>query len=329
MMLEFIVIVLCIAFYLYALLGGADFGAGTLELFTGNRSIKPIYKAIAPVWEVNHIWLILAVVIIFNAFPAVFAEVSTSLHIPLFIILIGIIMRGTAFTFRHYDTHVDGSHVYYHWFFRISSVLTSFFLGVTLGAMIYGKITDATTVTFAERFIAPWLNPFCLVMGAFSTSLFAYVASAFIIGETRNEEDRNRFAKFARRFLFTTFVLGGIVLFLGIKNMVPFMGGFIGFTPSTLAIILATILFPIIPILIKKQKTLALRIAVGAQVALIMAGWALAQIPVILYKSDGYHFTLHNSAAGESTLYQLTIALIIGSCLIFPGIFYLFRVFKR
>src|SRR5512135_2983436 len=99
-MTNFIIIVLGIAVLLYVILGGADFGAGIVEIFTGKKGIKTISGAIAPVWEANHIWLILAVVILFNGFPHVYASLTTYLHIPLLIILIGIILRGTAFTFR-------------------------------------------------------------------------------------------------------------------------------------------------------------------------------------------------------------------------------------
>src|SRR4029453_6983829 len=104
-MLTFIVIILGTSFLLYALLGGADFGAGIVEAFAGRRGELTISKAIAPVWEANHVWLILAVVILFTGFPAVYASLSWVLHIPLMIVLLGIIMRGTAFTFRHYDVH--------------------------------------------------------------------------------------------------------------------------------------------------------------------------------------------------------------------------------
>lgn len=99
-MIEIILLVLGIAVLLYVLLGGADFGAGIVEIFTGKRSIDTISKAIAPVWEANHIWLILAIVILFNGFPLVYTTLTTYLHIPVFIILLGIIYKGTTFIFR-------------------------------------------------------------------------------------------------------------------------------------------------------------------------------------------------------------------------------------
>lgn len=111
-MVEIIIVVLGIAFVFYTLLGGADFGAGIIEVFTGKKGEKAISKAIAPVWEANHVWLILVIVIIFMGFPRVYTVLSTALHIPLFIMLLGIIFRGTAFTFRYYDVDKDHTHNY-------------------------------------------------------------------------------------------------------------------------------------------------------------------------------------------------------------------------
>ncbi|MEL6987879.1 MAG: cytochrome d ubiquinol oxidase subunit II, partial [Bacteroidota bacterium] len=302
---------------------------GTLELFTGNKSIRPIYKAIAPVWEVNHIWLILAVVIVFNGFPNIYAELSTSLHIPLFIILLGIIMRGTAFTFRHYDAKQGKSQFYYNLFFRASSVLTSFFLGIVLGAMILGQMTNSVNVSFPERFIFSWLHPFCISVGFFTTTLFAYIASVYIIGETQDLKEQNYFAKITRLFCFATILLGGLVLFLGLLYKAPFMLSFFSHKISLVCFGLVTVLLPFIWLSLKNLNTTRIRILVALQVGLIMAGWAFIQLPTIIYLKSGNHLTVFNTAAGDATLYYLTIALIIGSILIFPSLYYLFRVFKK
>jgi len=327
-MLEFIVLVLSIAFFFYTLLGGADFGAGIIELFTGNKSIRPIYKAIAPVWEVNHMWLILAVVIIFNGFPTIYTQMSISLHIPLFIILMGIVLRGTAFTFRHYDTHVDGTHVYYHWIFRISSLVTAIFLGVTLGAMMYGKIDNDPSSNFQAQFIAPWFNYFCFSVGIFVALIFAYIASIFILGEAIEAKQVKFYAVLAKRFSISMIMVGSIVLLLAYFNEVPFFTLALSSPISWAAFIGASILLPVIWIAINKQQFQRIRVLVAAQVGLIMLGWAAAQVPILIHMKDGKHLTLYNAVAPEATLYYLTIALVVGSLLIFPSIYYLFRIFK-
>src|SRR5919202_733261 len=112
-MLSLVIAILGSSFVLYTLLGGADFGAGIIETFAGKRGERAVSKAMAPVWEANHVWLILAVVILFTGFPAVYSSLSLVLHIPLMTVLLGIIFRGSAFTFRHYDVKKEGPSKYY------------------------------------------------------------------------------------------------------------------------------------------------------------------------------------------------------------------------
>jgi len=117
---------------LYVILGGADFGAGIVELMTKKKNRKYtekiMYESIAPVWEANHMWLIIAIVILFVGFPEIYTTLSTYLHIPLVLMLVGIIARGTAFTFRHYDAVEDRWQVIYTQIFYYASLLTPFFL---------------------------------------------------------------------------------------------------------------------------------------------------------------------------------------------------------
>jgi len=110
-MLYIVIFFLWIALLIYLLSAGADFGTGIVELFTSSRERSRLrvtsYEAIGPIWEANHMWLIIAVVILFVGFPQVYTTVSVYLHIPLVIMLLGIIARGTSFTFRNYDAIVD------------------------------------------------------------------------------------------------------------------------------------------------------------------------------------------------------------------------------
>src|SRR3954465_6350621 len=134
MMAYVIIAFLFLSILLYVLLGGADFGAGIIELFTSpknkNRTRKTLYHAIGPIWEANHMWLIIAIVILFVGFPVIYSTMSVHLHIPLTVMLLGIIARGTAFTFRHYDAVVDDMQHVYNIIFAISSFITPLFLGI-------------------------------------------------------------------------------------------------------------------------------------------------------------------------------------------------------
>src|SRR2546423_971239 len=160
----------------YALLAGADYGGGVWDLFArGPRADEQralIAHAIGPIWEANHVWLILVVVILFTAFPAAFATITTALHIPLTLLLIGIVLRGSAFTFRTYDSQRDSVQRRWSRTFSIASIITPVLLGVIVGALSSGTI-HLEDGTFTSSFLSSWLTPFPFAVGLFALSLFA------------------------------------------------------------------------------------------------------------------------------------------------------------
>jgi len=329
-MLTIIIIILAIAFILYTLLGGADFGAGIIESLAGRREEVTISKAIAPVWEANHVWLILAVVILFTAFPMVYSSLSTVLHIPLMIVLLGIISRGTAFTFRHYDVVLDKSHKYYTLLFRVSSFVTPIFLGIILGAMMLGRITFDTSRSFYEVFMAPWLNIFCFSMGIFATCLFAYISAIFLVGETKIDRERKMYVRLSKRFMIGTMLTGLLVFTMASVSGHNLVKQFSHSITSIVNLVVATILCTVIWHFLNKEKnkTVYLRIGVSLQVTLVLIGWFYIQFPVLIKLNNGTSLTFFNTQAPYATLYQLLIALIVGLIVIIPGFVYLFRVFK-
>lgn len=328
-MLQVIIIILGVSFILYTLLGGADFGAGIVEIFAGRKGEKSISKAIAPVWEANHVWLILAIVILFTGFPKVYAAISTSLHIPLMVTLIGIVLRGSSFTFRHYDEAHDSAHKYYTLVFKISSFITPFFLGITLGAMMFGGIDLEANGSFYDRFINPWLNAFCIIMGIFSTVLFGYIASVFMIGEVAYPVEQKRYRRLAKVFLLTAIAVGVLVFAIAEWQGHHLFNKFFHSPFSIAALGAVLLLMPLIFHLLDHPKTAYLRAAVSIQVALIMLGWFAIQFPVLVYEKNGNNLTFYNTQAPEATLKQLLIALFVGLALVVPSFYFLFRVFKK
>jgi cytochrome d ubiquinol oxidase subunit II len=326
-MTEIIIIgVLGVSILLYVLLGGADFGAGIVELITKNKDINTISRAIAPVWEANHIWLILAVVILFNGFPTVYTTLTTFLHIPLLLILIGIIVRGAAFSFRYYDIN-DSAQVYYSWFFRIASLLTPFFLGTIVGAIMMGRIPLAPQGTFTELFINPWFNFFTLTTGIFLTLLFGWLASVYLVGETGKENYQAMVE--TSLFLYILLIISGFFVFISAGTY--HLELFKKFARSGISIgcgITASILVPFLWRSIIQRNVFWTRFLAGAQTTCIIAGWFAVQFPVMVYTSGGNHLTIWNARAPEKTMEYLLWALIVGVVIIFPAFAYLFKVFK-
>ncbi len=325
---ELVMIILGVSLVLYTILGGADFGAGIIELFTGNKGNSTVSRAMAPVWEANHMWLVIAVVILFNGFPKAYTILSTNLHIPVLLFLIAIILRGTAFTFRHYDAYHDDSQNLYSYIFRYSSLFAVFFLGVTASAFFGGTIPVGNSGSFTEMYIFPWFNWFSFSVGIFLVVLSAYIAAIFLLGEVRTEEGYLLIKKFSVR-LFILAALSGLSIFISsFSRGLIFHDIFIAHPLSIFSVIGATLLVPFIFVLIRQKKVWKMRFVVGAQILLILMGWFIIQWPNLVIYSDGSTLSMYEATGPVITMKILFIALAVGVVIIFPGLWYLFKVFK-
>src|SRR5690242_359382 len=184
--------VIFVALNAYVVLGGADFGGGVWDLLAfGPRRARQrelIAEAIGPVWEANHVWLILAIVLLFTCFPSAFARLGTLLHIPLSLLLIGIVLRGSAFTFWRYGGaggggHGDETQRYWGVVFAIASLITPVLLGTSVGAIASGALGEPEAGQgggFYRIYVAPWLTPFTLSVGVFALIAFAFLAAVYL-----------------------------------------------------------------------------------------------------------------------------------------------------
>lgn len=330
-MLYVVILFLGLSLLLYCLFAGADFGAGVLELFLGKESRqaqrKVIEKALGPVWEANHIWLILMVVILFTAFPAVYAKVSTWLHLPLTAMLFGIIARGCSYTFKHYDAVKGRSQRAYTFFFVQSSLWTPFFLGVVTGALVPGEL-DSAASGYWEGYVAPWISPFPLALGVFTVCLFTFLAAVYLVGETGDPELKRLFAKRAQVASLLSVAAGGLVFAFAAWDRVPLMADFLASWTATACMALATLLMPVLWFALSRGLGWTSRFLAGSQVTFVLLGWFRIQYPVLVHLADGSSLTFFNAHAPAATLNQLGWALLVGSALILPALFYLLRVFK-
>lgn len=331
MTLSLIVFFMGVALVLYTVFGGADFGAGIWECFTSRRdrarTESLVNKAIGPVWEANHVWLILVIVILFNAFPEVHRVISIHFHIPLSLVLLGITLRGTAFVCRYYDAIRDDSQKVYAWFFRVSSLLTPFMLGVCAAGLVAG--VPATSTDYADAYLWPWFNLFGAAVGLFACSLFAYVAAVFLIGESDDQSLRDLFRRRALQANLAAVLTGGMVFIMAHLRGVPLLGEFFDSPVSLGALLVVSLLAVATHWLLKNTaRTFVARVLVSGQVTLILLGWFASQYPVLLRVNGGENLTLTSTLAPTATQTQMLIALLIGAVLIFPSLGYLFFVFK-
>ena len=320
-----VVIIASLTFYV--LLGGADYGGGIWDLLSfGERAQQQrdvIARAITPVWEVNHIWLILVIVLLWTGFPPAFAAITTALHIPLLALLLGIIFRGVSFTFRNYDTRSVRIQRTWGYVFSIASTITPFLLGVIVGGITQGSIVISNG-TSADGFLKSWCSPFPFVVGGFAVSLFAYLAATYLTVEAPTEvlkEDFRRRALCAgvivALFAFATFLVSTSQVAEVRNALLEHPWSWAEQTLTALASITA------FWSLCQRRFFLA-RLAVALQVSLILWGWALAQYPFLVRPL----LTLQNSAAPRVVLSSLLLACLAGAVILLPSMRYLFKVFK-
>ncbi|WP_026969842.1 cytochrome d ubiquinol oxidase subunit II [Algoriphagus terrigena] len=331
-MLYVVIVFLAFSILLYVLLGGADFGAGIIELVTPERMKNKIrartYETIGPIWEANHMWLIITIVILFVGFPAVYSLLSIHLHIPLLLMLFGIIGRGTAFVFRHYDAVQDEMQRVYNLIFTVSSFVTPFFLGLIFAASIGGKI-DPGAVDFLGAYVWPWLNGFSVSVGVFTVAICGFLAAVFLVGEAGNEAEKRFLVTRSRLFILATVLAGGVVFLAAELQDVPLVGLLLGEIVTVGILLLATVAMIVLWIQLPKAGRLLSRALAGFVVTAVLLAFGYHYFPDIVITSAGENLTVFNAAAVGKPIETLAWALLLGSIFILPSLGYLIYSFQK
>jgi cytochrome bd ubiquinol oxidase subunit II len=317
----------------YLLTGGADFGAGMWSVSAfgrrGHKQRALIDQAIGPIWEANHVWLIIAVTILFTAFPAAFSTIATGLHIPLSLMLIGIVLRGTAFAVRTHDitSRSDGSSStppIWRYLFAGSSILTPALLGISLGAIASGRLPPVSSSEFfSERFVWPWLAPFPLSVGLLTMTLAAYLAAVYLLVEARDRELHSLFARRAMVSCVAVLAAAGIALWQAGEGAPEIYEGLRYSTVGPLAIALVVVLHLSAFVYLWRGQDRTARSCAVAGAVVLFWGWALSQFPYLVEPQ----LTIAH-AAPVPTLHLLLLSLVAGSVFLFPLLYYLYRIFK-
>lgn len=331
MSVTLVALVMLVALVLYVVTAGADFGGGIWDFFArGPRKEaqrKLIERAIAPIWEANHVWLILIVVLLFTGFPRAFALISIAFHVPLTLVLLGIVLRGAAFVFRQYGENDNATNRRWGRVFAVSSLATPLFLGMIIGTLSSNVLMIHSGVP-RGGFFYPWIvNPLSLFVGMLTLTLFAFLAAVYLTVEADSEELRGDFRM--RSFV----SLGGVVMWLACA---------LAFYPSTTQLAVRLFMRPLgiafgalaIAFIAGAARALYRRTFERARIfaiglaAFIVLGWGVSQYPyVIVGRYEAVTFS--ECAAPPTTLHLLLAVLALGSLLLFPSLFYMFRVFKK
>jgi len=329
------------ALNVYVLTGGADFGGGVWDLFASgprrDAQRRLIAQTIGPIWEANHVWLVLVVVLTFTTFPAVFATLGTVLHIPLALMLVGIVLRGTAFVFRGYGSRTLEQRRHWGRLFAMASTFTPLLLGIAIGAVASGAAGAAgavsaasaapapdSTTTFLAVYVAPWWSPFPVAVGILALTLFAMVAAVYLAYETHDEGLREDFRWRALAASAAVFVAAFGALIAAHFDAPLMRAGLVGSAWALpFQLVTGAAAITAIGALWRRRYAIA-RLAAAAQLSLILWGWALAQFPYVVPPQ----LTIRNSVAPRITLVIVAWALAAGAVLLIPSLLYLRRTFE-
>lgn len=322
-------LIIGVALLAYAVTGGADFGGGlwTILAFGPRREQQRrlIERAIAPIWEVNHIWMILVVVLMFVCFPKAFAMLSIALHIPITLMLIGIVLRGTALTFHSYGLGSEKESRQWQILFAVSSLITPVMLGVCVAAIVSGRLEFDSQGLLIGGFYTPWFTRFGAMLGGLFLSICAYLAAVYLCieadGETELQDDFRMRVLWAN-LVFSVLAMGclgcaksdALHLYTALLNHPLGMAVIVLGGVATLASIYWAI----------QRRYKWLRATALLQVVVVFAGWGLSQYPYMVYPS----LTITNSAAPESILWGTIWILLSGLPFLLAALWWLYRTFS-
>lgn len=320
--------IVLVAMIVYIATGGADFGGGVLELLArGPRAEdhkRALREAIAPIWEANHVWLIVVVVLLFVCFPVAFSAIMTALHVPLVLMLIGIVLRGAAFAFQSYAAGDRAVEVSSSRVFTAASAITPLMLGVVAGAVASGAIrVDPATGNVTTDFVSEWVAPFPFAVGLLTLALCVYLAAVYMTVET----DGALRDDFRARALGAGVAVGALALPAALLAWyrAPAIGEPLlasAWAPPFHAVTGAVALAALWALWTRRFRLA--RLLAPAQAALILIGWGLAQYPYLIEPD----LSIADAAAGDTVLASTLIILAAGSVLLVPSFIYLYRVFK-
>jgi cytochrome d ubiquinol oxidase subunit II len=312
---------------LYAILGGADFGAGLWQLTTlvgssgsaerRERIREHAHHAIGPVWEANHVWLIFVLTVTWTAYPRAFGAIASTLAVPLMLAGLGIVFRGAAYALRA-GTATPREAGTVDAVFALSSILTPFALGALVGALAARRVPVGNA---AGGLISSWTAATPLLVGVLFVAISAYTAAVYLAADAARHGEDALAPCFRARALGAGALAGAAAIAVlpalhadahplyarlldgpGLVGVaISVLGG-----AATIALVLARRFEPA-------------RITAALAVAGMIVGWVLAQEPLLLP-----HLTVRQAAAPHDVLVLLLVVIAIGAAILFPSLAFLF-----
>jgi cytochrome bd ubiquinol oxidase subunit II len=309
---------------LYAVLAGADLGAGFWQLFAGRgRHGEEIrehaHHSMAPVWEANHVWLIFVLTVFWTAYPTAFGSIASTLAIPLFLAGVGIVFRGAAYALRAGASTPRELGVI-DTIFSLSSILTPFALGAMVGGIASGRVPVGNAA--GARF-SSWLNATAILVGVLAVATCTYLAAVYLAADAARRNERELERAFRMRALGAGVVAGALALagIFVVRDGAHALYAELVSGRALPAVIVSAVAGLATLALVYLRRFEAARYSAALAVAAVVAGWALAQWPTVLPGLDVRH-----AAAPHDTLVAVVAAVLGGGAIVFPSLALLFRL---
>lgn len=305
----------------YALFVGADFGGGIWDLLAGSskrgkRAREAIDASVTPVWEGNQTWIVLGLVLLWTGFPAAFAAITRALFVPLALSLLGIVLRGVGFAYRH-EAEKSGTTQLSGVLFAGSSLLAPFFLGTSVGAVATGGVHS---YDHGNAWSA-WTSETALVTGGMFVAACAYIGGVYLVGDSHRRGDQELATYFGYRTVAAgvlTGTLGGVNLYL-MHNSAPYVyNRLVGVALPLL--IVSVVAGSAAFLLIALRRHWLLRMTAGTAVASVVAAWGWAQYPWLLPKT----LSLSRGSAPPASLYAEISVIGMAVLIVLPSFTYLY-----
>jgi cytochrome d ubiquinol oxidase subunit II len=310
---------------LYAIFGGADFGAGFWDLIAGDaeKGKRPralIQRSLTPVWEANHVWLIFILVVLWTAFPDAFGAIMSTLYVPLTLAAFGIVLRGAGFAFRKSFRSLQAQRALGATF-ALSSVLTPFFMGTVVGAIAAGNVPPGGGDAFSS-----WLQPLPLLVGAMFVASGAYLAAIFLVGDAARGDDVDLEGYFVRRALAAAVVAGAFAVagIFALHSEARYIFDRLVDEGLPLVILSGICGVGVLASLLRGWRRPLRPLAAGA-VAAVIWGWGVAQFPYLLPTS----MKISQSAAPPDTLASVIVVFLVAAVVILPALGLLYWLSQR
>ena len=320
-------VILFAAITMYAIFGGADFGAGFWDLVAGGtkRGEEPrevIDHSIAPVWEANHVWLIFVFVVLWTCFPEAYASITLTLFVPLTLAALGIVLRGASFAFRKAvfrtrDRRNFGAA------FAVSSVLVPYCLGAVVGGIASGRVPSGGK---AGDPWDSWVNPTSVLGGVLAVCVTAYLAAFFLVRDADRLSDAAMVTYFRRRAIAAAVAaglvsLGGIVVLFKDADYL-----FDGLTSRALPLVVLSAVAGLASlVMVGRRIRRGTRLVAVTSVGSLLVAWGVAQWDYLLPTS----LTVSQAAAPSGTITAVLVATALAVVLIVPAFVLLYVLDQR